>query len=174
MRRVSIIQGEYAVLDEPGSVIVTILGSCVSVCLFDRAARLGGMKHFLLGRPAADQQVAPQDMHRYGVHAMELLINELMRRGADRGRLTAHLYGGANIVSGLGRIGSQNAEFAVDFLRTEGVPVAHTDLGGTEARKVEFMPHDGRARCTHVKAEAVPVEPVRAPPLPEAGEVELF
>ncbi|MBZ6379203.1 chemotaxis protein CheD [Pacificimonas flava] len=172
MARIPIIQGEYAVSDQPDTVITTILGSCVSVCLYDRQAKLGGMNHFLLGKPANDQVINPRDMQRYGVHAMELLINDLMRRGVERRRLAAHLYGGANMMSGLGRIGTDNAEFAIGFLEMEGITLVHTDLGGTCARKLEFMPCEGRARCIAVSADAAP--PMRQPEAPKTGEVELF
>jgi chemotaxis protein CheD len=174
MRRVSIVQGENAIVAEPGVVVSTLLGSCVAVCLYDPVAKVGGMNHFLLGEPGADQRPSAGDMSRYGVHAMELLINGMMARGASRTRLQAHLYGGANIISGLGAIGSSNAAFARRFMEDEGIPVGHTDLGGTSARKVEFLPHDGRSRCTKV-SERVPERPpvpVALPPV--GGELELF
>lgn len=174
MRRLAIVQGEHAVVTEPGVVVYTLLGSCIAACLFDPVARVGGMNHFLLGEPGADQCVGASDMARYGVHAMELLINGMMQRGAARERLMAHLYGGANIVSGLGSIGSSNAAFARRFMETESIAIAHSDLGGTNARKIEFMPHEGRSRCVKVSdrvAERGPL-PVQAP-VP-GGELELF
>jgi len=172
MRRVSIIQGEHAVVGEPDVMISTLLGSCVAACLHDPVAKLGGMNHFLLGEPNRDHKVELADMQRYGVHAMELLINALMSRGAIRSRLKAHLYGGANIVAGLGSIGSSNAAFARRFMETEGIAIGHCDLGGDQARKVEFLPHDGRSRCVKV-SQQVPVAP--PPKLPAlGGELELF
>lgn len=174
MRRVSIVQGENAIHSEPEVMISTLLGSCVAACLYDPVAKVGGMNHFLLGEPGADHQVAASEMSRYGVHAMELLINGMMARGAVRGRLQAHLYGGANIVAGLGSIGSSNAAFARRFMETEGIAIGHTDLGGTSARKIEFLPHDGRSRCTKV-AERVPERPPVPLPAPvDGGELELF
>jgi chemotaxis protein CheD len=174
MRRVSIVQGESAVAAEPGVMISTLLGSCVAACLFDPVAKVGGMNHFLLGEPGADHHVSAAEMSRYGLHAMELLINAMMARGAMRNRLQAHLYGGANIVAGLGSIGSSNAAFARRFMETEGIAVGHTDLGGTSARKVEFLAHEGKSRCTKV-ADRVPDRPpvpVALPPV--GGELELF
>ena len=174
MRRVSIVQGENAIVAEPHVVVSTLLGSCVAACLYDPIAKVGGMNHFLLGKPSADHRVSAGDMQRYGVHAMELLINGMMARGAMRNRLRAHLYGGANIVSGLGSIGSSNAAFAHRFMKTEGIEVAHSDLGGSSARKIEFLPHEGRSRCTKV-AERVVERPVNPLPLPVAGgDLELF
>ena len=175
MRRVSIVQGENAIVAEPEVLISTLLGSCVAVCLYDPVAKVGGMNHSLLGEPGADHRVGVNEMSRYGVHAMELLINGMMARGAIRTRLRAHLYGGANIVSGLGSIGSSNGMFARRFMADEGIEVAHTDLGGTSARKVEFMAFDGRSRCIKVTDVVVPERPPVPRPLPvDTGELELF
>lgn len=174
MRRVSIVQGENAIVAEPHVIVSTLLGSCVAACLYDPVAKVGGMNHFLLGEPSADHRVSALDMQRYGVHAMELLINGMMAKGAARNRLRAHLYGGANIVSGLGSIGSSNAAFARRFMADEGIEVAHCDLGGTSARKVEFLPHEGRSRCNRV-SERVPERPPVPVTLPPAGgDLELF
>lgn len=173
VRRVSIIQGENHVSGEPGVVISTLLGSCVAVCLQDPDGRIGGMNHFLLGEPGKDDNVRQSDLQRYGVHAMELLINAMMRKGAVRSRMRAHLYGGANIVAGLGSIGSSNAAFARRFMETEGIAVGHCDLGGTFARRVEFVPYEGKARSRAVTE--VP-QTIRAPVLPARtdGDLELF
>ncbi len=173
MRRISIIQGENHVSGEPDVVISTLLGSCVAVCLQDPDARIGGMNHFLLGEPGKDDNIQQGDRHRYGVHAMELLINAMMRKGAVRSRMRAHLYGGANIIAGLGSIGSSNAAFARRFMETEGISVGHCDLGGTHARRVEFVPYEGKARARAVTE--TPVVSARPVALPKsAGTLELF
>lgn len=171
MRRIPIVQGEYAVAAEPGVVISTLLGSCVAVCLQDPVARIGGMNHFLLAEPGPNQDVHPDDMQRYGVHAMELLINAMMHRGASRTRLRANLYGGANVVPGFSRIGSSNAAFARQFMQTEAIEIGRCDLEGTHPRKVEFMPYEGRIRSMLVHRPP-PIEK----PVAEAagGDVELF
>lgn len=173
MRRISIIQGEHAVVAEPGTVVTTVLGSCIAVCLQDSVARIGGMNHFLLGEPDPNHQVNVRDLQRYGLHAMELLINAMMQQGAARQRLKAQLYGGANVVAGLGEIGRKNAEFARRFLATENIPLGHADVGGTHARRVEFLPYEGKARCT-VVAEAPPVVMRPAPAPAPSGDLELF
>jgi len=172
MRRTSIIQGEHVVVDEPDVVVSTVLGSCISVCLFDNEARVGGMNHFLLGEPSVSQALLPQDLQRYGLHAMEILINGMMKRGASRNRLRAHLYGGANIVAGLGRIGSQNADFARRFLETEGIILGHVDVGGKHARRVEFLPFEGKSRCKTVAHAPTSETVLKA--LPPTAELELF
>lgn len=170
MRRIAIIQGEHRVLTEPDTMLTTVLGSCVAVCLHDPVARVGGMNHFLLGEPMAGHALRPEELHRYGVHAMELLINAMMQAGAARERMCGHLYGGANIVAGLGQIGSSNAAFAKRFMETEGLQVKRCDLGGTSARKVEFLPYDGRVRALIVKDVVLETRPQRI----VAHDVELF
>jgi len=180
IHRINIVQGEHAAWDRPGTVISTLLGSCIAVCLYDPVSRVGGMNHFLLGAPEAGARLSPADRQRYGVHAMELLVNALMAMGAGRDRLRAHVYGGATMVAGLGGIGTANAEFARRFVAAEGFALGRFDTGGTRARKVEFQPHEGRARAMLV-TDAVPLAPLRpvatvlrpdrAAP---AGELELF
>jgi len=174
MKRIPIVQGEHKVVAEPDVMITTLLGSCIAVCLQDRVARVGGMNHFLLAEPSTDRVLTDADMQCYGIHAMELLINEMMKKGAVRSRMTAQLYGGANVVNGLGTIGHDNAAFARRFLEVEGIAVRHTDVGGRRARKVEFLPWEGKARSTFVQDTV----PVAAPKIPAAvaagGELELF
>lgn len=175
MRRMSIVQGEHAVVAEPHVILSTVLGSCIAVCLQDSTARIGGMNHFLLSEPGNGADVAPADLQRYGVHAMEVLINALMAKGASRDRLRAHIYGGANVVAGLGQIGSHNAAFARRFCRTEGISIVHEDVGGSVARRVEFLPFEGKSRCTHVNHPppvAAPTRPIAIPA--KSGELELF
>lgn len=173
MERIAIVQGENAVVTRPNVVITTLLGSCVAVCLHDAQARIGGMNHFLLGEPDPAHQVRAEDMHRYGVHAMELLINAMMKKGAARERLRAHVYGGATIIAAFGGIGSANSDFALRFLATEGIPVGRVDVGGTLPRKIEFIPWEGRARSTAVEQAPAPV--VQRPAIaPVGGELELF
>ena len=114
-RVITLLQGEHAVTGDEAAVLVTVLGSCVAACLRDPVAGLGGMNHFLLPGGGTDARGAV----KYGLHAMELLINALIRAGASRGRLEAKLFGGAQMLRGLPDIGRANAAFAEDFLRRE-------------------------------------------------------
>lgn len=161
-------QGEYATSDGTGRPISTILGSCVATCLHDPEAGVGGMNHFLL--PEANGSAAPAAS--FGINAMELLINDLIKKGADRRRLTAKVFGGARMIAGLSDVGAKNGAFVLDFLKREGIPCTAQSLGGTQARRIQFWPDDGRARQKLV-GEAVLVEkPVPAPK--PTSDVELF
>lgn len=139
---VQITQGDCYVTDDPREVLTTLLGSCISACLRDPVAKIGGMNHFLL--PEGDG--GDRDAQRYGVNAMEVLINGILKRGGARERLEAKLFGGANVIATLSDVGSRNAKFARRFLADEGIAVRGGDIGGSSARRVQFWPVDGRAR----------------------------
>ncbi|MBB6124304.1 chemotaxis protein CheD [Sphingobium subterraneum] len=185
MQRIAIVQGQHAIADDPDTIITTLLGSCIAVCLHDAEAKLGGMNHFLLGEPEPQHRVRPEDRHRYGLHAMELLINAMMQKGAARHRLRAHVFGGANVVPAFGKIGTANGEFALRFLGTEGIAIGHCALGGILPRKVEFRPWDGTVHTSTIEERfAPPPRPSAAPQvqmqgsdMPDEyshGDVELF
>ena len=126
---INIVQGEQAILSDPDAVLSTLLGSCVAACLRDPVAGVGGMNHFLL--PGDQFDTGGGGAERHGVHAMELLVNGLLRRGAARSRLEAKLFGGARIMSGLTDIGEKNATFAERFLRAEKISVVGGSLRAT-------------------------------------------
>ncbi|SFS57591.1 chemotaxis protein CheD [Sulfitobacter marinus] len=133
-------QGEFQVSDAPDVVLKTLLGSCVATCLFDPVARVGGMNHFLLATgPDGDSH-----SERYGLFAMEILINGLLKLGARKSRLRAKIFGGATMSGRMGHIGAKNCEFAISFLEIEGMPVVGSSLGGQQARAIRFTPTTGR------------------------------
>lgn len=154
-------QGEFRVSRNADEELSTILGSCVAVCLWDPIAAMGGMNHFLL--PGVDGGAKDGSL-RYGVHAMEQLINALLKMGAYRNRLEAKLFGGARISSNLRDVGSSNAAFAREFLQAEGIPCRAESLGGSQARRVIFRPATGHARQMLVPDSAVPAPIVEMVP----------
>jgi len=170
---IHVIQGDFSVSNDPNAVMTTILGSCVATCLFDPVARVGGINHFLLpGDTSKDGEMT------FGVHAMELLINALLKKGADKYRLQAKLFGGARMIQGLSDIGAKNERFAKEFLERENIPCVGESLGGTQARRIRFEPTTGRARQRVMgDAAVVPVakpKPVQAPTPEAVNDVELF
>lgn len=167
-RVITLLQGEHAVTGDEAAVLVTVLGSCVAACLRDPVAGLGGMNHFLLPGGGTDARGAV----KYGLHAMELLINALIRAGASRGRLEAKLFGGAQMLRGLPDIGRANAAFAEDFLRRERLRYLGGSLGGTQGRRIRFRPVSGRAQQWLIAATEEPAPLAVAPP--PRGEIELF
>jgi chemotaxis protein CheD len=138
---VKVLPGEHFVFDED-ILIMTTLGSCIAACLWDRDRRIGGMNHFLLpdGGGAAEGG-------RYGSYAMELLINELIKRGANRASMEAKVFGGGAVISGMSSInvGERNTKFVLDYLRTERITVVSKDVLDIYPRKVCFLPASGKA-----------------------------
>lgn len=160
----TIVSGETDVSSDPGVVISTVLGSCVSVCIFDPQAGIGGANHYFLSTERGHSA-------SYGAVAMELLINGLMRMGAERGRMRAKLFGGALMKSGLGDIGKDNATFALSYLQTERFPIMAMDLGGFSARRLHFHPVTGKARV--VLTDQMPTEGTSAAAR-NRNDLELF
>ncbi len=176
-QRIHVIQGAYHVAKDPEVVLTTVLGSCVACCIRDPIAGVGGMNHFLL--PDTHGGAASSGKDRIGVHLMELLLNDLFKRGAKRERLEAKIFGGGKVVEGLSDIGSQNAEFAERFLKLEEINFLGGDTGGNLGRRIEYWPISGRARQKFLSKVEISKQPKPAapPPPPEhadAGEVELF
>lgn len=139
---VKILPGEYFVYPED-VLIMTTLGSCIAACLWDRNARVGGMNHFML----PDVGEGGTDSGRYGSYAMELLINEMMKKGASRMTMEAKVFGGGAVISGMSSInvGERNTAFVMDYLKTERIPVVSKDVLEIYPRKVCFFPASGKA-----------------------------
>jgi chemotaxis protein CheD len=181
---VKLLPGEYFVSGDD-IVLSTVLGSCVAACIWDRTARVGGMNHFMLpGEARTGRGSDPIGLAgRYGVFAMEQLINELIKRGGRKSNLEAKVFGGGAVIKSFTalNVGQNNADFVLDFLRVEGIRVASQDLLDVVARRVAFFPTSGRALCR--KLPQVDAAVVRAEEQYDArlnttakvgGDVELF
>lgn len=147
---VKILPGEYFVTGRE-VVIVTVLGSCVSACLYDRIAGVGGMNHFML--PDHHEGGLLSESTRYGAYAMEMLINNLIKAGAARNRLEAKVFGAGRVLAGMTQtdVGARNASFAMHYLQDEGIPVRARDLLDIHPRKVYFFPNEGRVLVKKLK-----------------------
>jgi chemotaxis protein CheD len=148
--------GEHFVTREP-IILSTLLGSCVAACLFDPINRVMGMNHFLLAsrNPGKRSPVLESEAGRYGLEAMELLINGLLKQGADRSNLLAKAFGGGNVLNLTTRelpkrfnIGELNIEFVRSFLENDGIPLTSADMGGRVGRQIHF---DGKDFSVYVK-----------------------
>ena len=137
-----IIVGEVEASEKP-MWISTLLGSCVSVCLYDERAKIGGMNHFML----PDSHVQKDCYASYGVHAMELLINAIMGLGGDRRRLKAKLFGGCVVGKASSQslhIGRKNINFATEFMANESIPVVSSHVGGNFGMRIDFHTHTAK------------------------------
>jgi chemotaxis protein CheD len=134
-------------------VLVTVLGSCVCACIRDKVSGIGGMNHFMLPDSGQDRSNPLGDSARYGIYAMEVLINQLLKMGAKRSNFEAKVFGGGSVLRGftVANIGERNAEFVLKFLRTEKIAVAAKDLLDIYPRKVYFFPSTGLVRVKKLK-----------------------
>ncbi len=157
-------------------VVRTLLGSCISVCLWDPDRLVGGMNHFLL--PSGEGG----DPGRFGVHAMDRLIGAMMKLGADRRRVVAKVFGGAHVLdmveSDLG-VPQRNIAFIREFLDNDGIPLVAEDVGGYQPRDVRFETGNGRVRMRRVgaaraQARLVRTERQATAAAPAFGTVELW
>lgn len=147
--------GHHQVSDRPDVMMVTTLGSCVSACIWDPAAAVGGMNHFLLPEVPDTEMGGADVAARYGSVAMERLINDILSRGGKRNRLEAKVFGGARVIDSSFDVGRKNGTFVLDYLQREGVKLTGQDLGGGSARRVHFFPHSGRAMRKLLRPEAL-------------------
>lgn len=143
MDAIKLMPGEYYVTKR-NMVLVTVLGSCVSACIRDRVTGIGGMNHFMLPDDKSDSPVAVAA--RYGNYAMEMMINQLLKAGAQRSNLEAKLFGGGNVLRGftVTNVGERNADFALQYLEKENIRVVAESLLDIYPRKIYFFPNSGK------------------------------
>jgi chemotaxis protein CheD len=160
---INILPGEYYAANEP-VMIRTLLGSCVAACLYDPINKVIGMNHFLLSnrRYARNIPVVLSEAGRYGIHAMELLINDMLKLGAKRANLNAKVFGGGalylkpDVKDNFFCVGDVNVRFVREFLKNENIPLVAEDLGGENARVIHFSYEDF---SVHVKRIAKTTAP---------------
>jgi len=150
-----ILPGEYFVTKEHES-IVTVLGSCVSACVRDRVAGVGGMNHFMLPISRADFDIGEHtsitEANRYGNYAMEHLINDVLKHGGSKQNLEIKVIGGGRIMNQMANIGWYNIGFTYDYLFTEGYDILSQDIGDIFPRKVVYYPMTGRVRVKKLQS----------------------
>lgn len=172
-----ILPGEFYVTDRE-EMITTVLGSCVSACIFDSSRGLGGMNHFMLPGDAANDA---EGSTRYGLFAMESLVNEILKRGSLKKNLKAKLFGGGQIIEKMSDVGQKNIRFAKKFLFAEGIPLESHDLGLIYPRKVNFFPLSGRVLVKRLQSlhndtiemrEKAYMQTLNIAPI--SGDIDLF
>ncbi len=137
-----ILGGQSAISEHPETMFMTVLGSCVSACIYNAESGIGGMNHFIL--PSGGHQDRTERKQRYGDIAMPSLLNAVRGGTSRRRALKAKLYGGRTRCPNGEDAGALNAAFARDFLRTEGIELIDESLGDDLARWVTFHPATGR------------------------------
>jgi len=146
-----ILPGEFYVSKVP-KVVYTVLGSCISACIVDPLLKIGGMNHFMLPEPKGDDGYDSWgESARYGSYAMELMINELMKRGALKSRLEVKLFGGGMLKNLVSKVGEKNVDWAKSYLEMEGLKLVSSDVGGIFPRKVYYFTETGRVLMKQIK-----------------------
>jgi chemotaxis protein CheD len=151
---VKLLPGEYYVTARD-MMLTTVLGSCVSACVRDSTAGIGGMNHFMLPEDADPTSRDAVAAMRYGVYAMEMLLNELLKAGARRERLEAKVFGGGAVLANMTmlNVGDRNADFVLRYLQTEQVRIAAQDLRGSLPRRINFFPVTGRVAVRKLRRQ---------------------
>lgn len=151
---VKLLPGEYYVTSKDMA-LTTVLGSCVSACVRDSTAGIGGMNHFMLPQDADPTSRGAAAAMRYGAYAMEVLLNELLKGGARRERLEAKVFGGGAVLANMTtlNIGDRNADFVLRYLQTEQVRVVAQDLRGSLPRRINYFPLTGRVTVRKLRRQ---------------------
>lgn len=144
-----ILPGEYYVTSNQ-EVVTTVLGSCISVCVYDPVNLIGGMNHFMLPSGNNDSDIMSQSF-RYGDVAMEKLVNVILRHGGNKAELIFKAFGGGQIIKNMTSIGQRNISFLHKFMTMEGYKLSASDLGGPHPRKVVFNPLDGKVKLKRLQ-----------------------
>lgn len=152
---VTIHPGEYfATRDD--TIISTVLGSCIAVALYDEAAGAGGLNHFMLPGEVAKDEIIRNPNAKYGMYAIELLINELMKLGIRKRDIKAKVFGGGAVLhfadGSITRIPQSNIDFTFEYLEKEKIPVLASDVGGREPRKIFLFPRTGKVLLKRIAA----------------------
>ena len=147
----SILPGEFFVSSVP-MIVYTVLGSCISACIRDPIAGVGGMNHFMLPEPKnGGSDSWGGESTRYGSYAMESLINDILKRGGLKSRLEIKLFGAGKIYEGNIDVGANNAKWVIGYLKSEGLATIKTDLGDVFPRKVYYFTDSGRVLLKRIE-----------------------
>lgn len=154
MQIVRIKMADLNVTDSPNVLITSGLGSCIGVVLYDEQKKIGGMAHVML--PDSSSMRNQQNLAKYADTAMDLLLEEMLKRGAIQKRLWAKMAGGSQMFSfdsenELMRIGARNTEAVKKKLKEFGIPLVGEDTGGSHGRTLEFYTESGIAVIKSVK-----------------------
>ena len=137
--------GDLKVCKVPDVLVTYALGSCVGICLLDSTAKVGGLSHIMLPDSTAGVNGASAPM-RFADTAIPLLIREMEKLGASRGRLRAKIAGGATmfaIANDKFNIGDRNVAKVKEMLAKERIPILAEDTGADYGRTLFFYPETG-------------------------------
>ncbi len=138
--------GEIIVSRKP-SLITTILGSCIAVCLFDSRKNIGGMNHFML--PAGEAHV--ENAYRFGVVAIPKIINMVEKHTGSCKNMVAKVYGGSDTFNSNYQIGKKNIDMALALLKEKSIKIEDIDVGGPISRKIKFNTYTNEVKLYYLE-----------------------
>lgn len=147
-KKIFVLPGEIAVTKQP-TVIATLLGSCVAVCLYNTKGQYGGMNHYMLPT-GTDHSM----MGKYGEYSTEKLIQSMLKADPVVGNLNAMVYGGGAVVGHLNTgfdIGKRNIEVAIEILKKYNIRVTERQTGGDSGRKIFFDNYTGEVEMRMIQ-----------------------
>ena len=156
-KAVKILPGQYHAT-AADTVITTVLGSCVSVCLYDTVNGVGGMNHYMLPGDTGEGGKSAHGSARYGTHAMKLLLEHVIQLGAERANLVAKVFGAGRVMDGMSDVGRQNADFALHYLKEQAIRIVAVDVGEIFPRKIYFSPATGQVFVKRIRNQELSPE----------------
>lgn len=137
---------DLKVIKHPGVLTTLGLGSCVGICIYDPVSKVTGMAHIML--PSSQAIRNNSNAAKFADTAVELMLSEMLKLGADKSRLICKMAGGAQMFSfqsknDMMKIGERNAEAVRDLMKQHRIPVKADDTGGSFGRTIEFDSKDG-------------------------------
>lgn len=135
----------YIYYSNEGHIIETILGSCVSVCLWDKKNKVGIMTHYIYASHKETEQTGVT-----GTVALPFALKIMLENGSQKSNLEAHVIGGGKNSNLTGQVGIENAEYAKQFLNKHNLKIVTFDTGGEISRKVIFDTKSGELKITRI------------------------
>ena len=116
LRKYTVFPGQFVITSVP-ALISTVLGSCVSVCLWDSESHIGGLNHYLLPGNESDES---GNANR-GLTATTMLVHSMLNRNVKLENLEAKVFGGCNSLyrnNDIFKVGERNITMALDSNRS--------------------------------------------------------
>jgi chemotaxis protein CheD len=128
--------------DREPHVVDTVLGSCISVCLYDAKLKIGGINHYMLPLWNGEGLASP----KYGNIAIDKLIDKMLSMHSTKQGMIAKVFGGANQINSFSSVGERNIELAREQLKAYKIRIVAENVGGAIGRKIRFNTETGEVQ----------------------------
>jgi chemotaxis protein CheD len=153
--------GDMKVSNDPTAVLATYsLGSCIGVCIYDPAAKVGGLLHYMLPESELDRKKSEKNPFMFGDTGIPLLFKTSYRYGAKKHRLKVFVFGGAQILdqNGLFNIGKRNILVLRKLFWKNNIMIDREEVGGMVSRtlKLDIATGDVWLKASGAKMRKLP------------------